>query len=62
MTHGNQLMIANTAVVGVVRPPRDFRPVIAGDAQAVFRWMRSTLMRWSPIGRQASTRRAQSRR
>jgi hypothetical protein len=40
MTHGNQLMIANTAVVGVRPTPR----VISGqlspaDAQAVFRWI-----------------------
>jgi hypothetical protein len=40
MTHGNQMSIANTAVVGVRPTPR----VISGrlsadDAQAVFRWI-----------------------
>jgi hypothetical protein len=40
MTHGNQMIITNTAVVGVRPAPRviagQFSP---GDAQAVFRWL-----------------------
>jgi hypothetical protein len=63
MTHDNQMSIANTAVVGV----RPTRRVISGQLSPVMRrlcfaGLRSTLVRLSPIGRDASTRRAQSRR
>ena len=62
MTHGNQMSIANTAVVGVRPTPRVISGRLSpGDAQSVLAGLRSTLMRSSPIGRVASTRRAQSR-
>jgi hypothetical protein len=40
MTHGNQMSIANTAVVGVSPTPRVISGQLSpGDAQAVFRWI-----------------------
>jgi hypothetical protein len=40
MTHGNQMTIANTAVVGVHPSPRIISGRLsAGDTQAVFRWI-----------------------
>ena len=40
MTHGNQMSIANTAVVGVRPTPRVISGRLSpGDAQAVFRWI-----------------------
>jgi hypothetical protein len=40
VTHGNQMSIANTAVVGVRPTPRVISGRLsAGDAQAVFRWI-----------------------
>jgi hypothetical protein len=40
MTHGNQMSIANTAVVGVRPTPRMISGQLSpGDAQAVFRWI-----------------------
>ena len=40
MTHGNQLSIANTAVVGVRPTPRVISGRLSpGDAQAVFGWI-----------------------
>jgi hypothetical protein len=40
MTHGNQMIIANTAVVGVRPAPRVIAGQLSpGDAQAVFRWI-----------------------
>ena len=40
MTHGNQMSIANTAVVGVRPTPRVIAGQLSpGDTQAVFRWI-----------------------
>jgi hypothetical protein len=40
MTHGNQMTIANTAVVGVRPTPRMVSGQLSpGDMQAVFRWI-----------------------